>query len=229
MTLNKFYLMIAVAVALVLSACGGNPGADLGDFPAISKIEGDATFTLTAPTSASPGAFSFTSSNPAVAAITANNVSILAVGTTTITATQAASGKWGSASTSAVLTVTARICITPATSQNGVCTAPTMTGNFVAFSALSWMPVSLIKNWADASAFCSTSRINGVNGWRLPNHFELSELQKNIALTNQGWILGKTWSSTAGTTSGSHQTVNLSDDMAGEEADSNSAYVACVK
>lgn len=227
--MNKLFQFAALLFALILSACGGNPAPELGAFPALTKIEGDAPFDLKAPTSDSPAAFSYSSSNPAVATISANSVSIVGVGSSTITATQSASGKWGSASISAVLTVSARSCIAPATSIKGICTAPLLPGNYVAHSGLNWMPASLIKNWADANAFCTSSSINGVSGWRLPNDFELSELAKYASLNSQGWLLGKTWSAKTGTTSGSRKTVNLQDGTAVDEAESNSAYLTCVK
>ena len=73
---------------------------------AISKTFGDASFSLTAPTSASAGAITFTSSDVNVATISGTTVTIVGVGTTTITATQAANGNYNSATTSTTLTVT---------------------------------------------------------------------------------------------------------------------------
>jgi hypothetical protein len=68
------------------------------------------TRVLTPPTSNSSGAFTFTSSNTAVATITVNdgvsNINVIGGGTTTITATQAASGGYASSSVTASLTVT---------------------------------------------------------------------------------------------------------------------------
>lgn len=77
----------------------------LTDFEALTKVYGSAAFTLTEPTSASSGNFSYTSSNTAVATISGNTVTILKPGTTTITATQAASGNYSSGTTTAVLTI----------------------------------------------------------------------------------------------------------------------------
>ena len=68
------------------------------------------TRVLTPPTSNSLGAFAFTSSNTAVATITVNNgvssINVIGAGSTTITATQAASGDYASRSTPVSLTVT---------------------------------------------------------------------------------------------------------------------------
>lgn len=77
----------------------------LGTFANITKTYGDAPFTLVDPTSASTGAFTYTSDNTGVATISGNTVTITGAGTTTITATQAASGIYSSANTTATLTV----------------------------------------------------------------------------------------------------------------------------
>lgn len=81
--------------------------ATLGAFPDITKTTNDAPFTLTAPTSNSAGAFTYTSSNTSVATISGNTVTIVGPGTATITATQAANGLYLQTTTTATLTVTA--------------------------------------------------------------------------------------------------------------------------
>ena len=69
---------------------------------------GSAAPTITAPTSASGGAITYTSGTPATATITsAGVISLVGVGTTTITATQAASGNYVGTSTVITLTVNA--------------------------------------------------------------------------------------------------------------------------
>ena len=70
-----------------------------------TKNYGDAVFTLTAPTSNSIGAFTYTSNNTAVATITGTTVTIVGAGTATITATQAANGNYSSGTATATLTV----------------------------------------------------------------------------------------------------------------------------
>jgi hypothetical protein len=60
---------------------------------------------LTAPTSNSGGAFTYTSSNTAVATISGTTVTIVGTGTSVITATQAANGAYGSGSTTASFVV----------------------------------------------------------------------------------------------------------------------------
>ena len=78
----------------------------LGTFLVPAKEVGDAPFALTPPTSNSPGAFTYTSSNTNVATISGNMVTVVGVGSSTITASQAVSGNYGSASTTATLVVT---------------------------------------------------------------------------------------------------------------------------
>lgn len=75
-------------------------------FTVPAKVVGDASFTLTAPTSNSPGTFSYTSGNTAVATISGSTVTIVGAGTSLITANQAAAGGFTEGSTSATLVVT---------------------------------------------------------------------------------------------------------------------------
>jgi len=77
----------------------------ISGFTVPAKSLGDAPFALTAPTSNSPGAFTYTSSNTSVATISGNTVTIVGVGNSTITANQAASAPFLVGSTTAVLTV----------------------------------------------------------------------------------------------------------------------------
>ena len=76
-----------------------------GTFSAITKNYGDADFTLTAPTSNSSGAITFTSSDTSVATISGSTITIVGAGTATITATQAATSNYTSGSASTTLTV----------------------------------------------------------------------------------------------------------------------------
>ncbi|HET8829939.1 MAG TPA: T9SS type A sorting domain-containing protein [Pelobium sp.] len=77
----------------------------LTNFPNIMKTASDDDFVLTAPTSNSSGAFSYSSSDVNVAAISGNTVSIIGVGTATITATQAATADYQEATIQLTLTV----------------------------------------------------------------------------------------------------------------------------
>ncbi len=77
----------------------------LTGFTIAAKLTTDAAFTLTAPTSPSAGAFTYTSGNTAVATISGNTVTIVGAGTSVITADQAANGAYAAGSTSASLVV----------------------------------------------------------------------------------------------------------------------------
>lgn len=78
----------------------------IGDFNIPAKKMGSSPFEITAPSSNSKGAFSYTSSNTAVATVSGNTITILSVGSTTITATQSAAEGYASATVSTVFEVT---------------------------------------------------------------------------------------------------------------------------
>lgn len=78
----------------------------LTGFSVPAKVVGDAPFTLTPPTSTNnPATFTYNSGNTNVATISGNTVTIVGAGTSVITATQAASGGFSSASVNATLVV----------------------------------------------------------------------------------------------------------------------------
>ena len=79
----------------------------IGTFSAVNKNYGDSAFNLTAPTSNSTGAFSYSISNTSIANVSGSTVTLVGAGITTITAKQAANGAYSAGSTSASLTVSA--------------------------------------------------------------------------------------------------------------------------
>ena len=81
------------------------PAPTFGTFANMDKMVSDGSFSITPPTSNSAGAFSYASSNTNVATISGNTVTIKGLGTTTITATQAANGGYASGTITATLTV----------------------------------------------------------------------------------------------------------------------------
>ncbi len=81
--------------------------AVLSNFNSFTVSVGDSEFIINAPTSNSSGAITYTSSNPAVATFSGTSVYLVGPGTTTITATQAASGSYLGNSISATMTVSA--------------------------------------------------------------------------------------------------------------------------
>ena len=84
-----------------------NPSPTLGTLTVASKVFGSSSFQLNPPTSNSNGTFSYTSSNTGVATISSTMVTVVGVGSSTITATQAATNSYASGSTTATFTVTA--------------------------------------------------------------------------------------------------------------------------
>ena len=95
-----------VTASLVVSAIAPTIGA----LSAPAKNFGDASFNLTAPTSNSGGAFTYTSSAPGVATVTSGGtVTIVGAGTTTITATQAATANYMTGTVTASLVVSAAL------------------------------------------------------------------------------------------------------------------------
>jgi uncharacterized protein YjdB len=78
---------------------------NLSNFVVPTKIIGEEPFSITAPTSNSNGAFTYTSSNPAVATIDGNMVTIVGLGVAAITATQASTANYSNASIPATLRV----------------------------------------------------------------------------------------------------------------------------
>lgn len=74
----------------------------------LQRIVGTPAFDLPAPTSTSPGAFTYTSSNTAVATVSGRTVTIVGPGTTTLTATQAATANYTTGSATTTLQVDAR-------------------------------------------------------------------------------------------------------------------------
>jgi hypothetical protein len=82
------------------------------NFDNVTKLYFDGSYTITAPTSNSTGAFTYTSSDLNVATITGTTVTIVDAGTITITATQAADTNYNSGSITATLTVNSVSVIT---------------------------------------------------------------------------------------------------------------------
>jgi len=225
---KRTLFLTAAAALLVLSACGGH-GVELGNFTVPNKVEGDAPFDLTPPSSKSPGAFTFTSSNPQVATIVGKTVTVHLAGTTTITASQPEVGSYNPTSTSTVLTVTERVCEAPSVRQNGQCVAPATTAGFVTRGEVVWMPASFVLDWAKADAFCKNTSIQGKTGWKLPTQAELKALVDSMQLEGQNWATGDAWTADAGAGSNTHVTVNLASGVAAAPGSDAKAYVSCMR
>lgn len=228
MSLKHLLSLTAAAALLVLSACGGH-GVELGDFTVPNKVEGDAPFELTAPSSKSPGAFTFTSSNPQVASIAGKTVTVHLAGTTTITASQPEVGSYKPTSTSTVLTVTERVCEAPSVRQNGQCVAPATTAGFVTVGETVWMPAENLFTWAKADAFCKNTTIQGKTGWKLPAQADLDALIKSGQLTGQNWATGHAWVAEAGSGNNTHVALDLAGGPSTSFGSEVKAYVTCVR
>ena len=77
----------------------------LSNFSIARRIIGAAPFAIAAPVSVSNGAFTYTSSNPSVATVAGNMITVVGVGSSTITATQASTANFLSATISTTLVV----------------------------------------------------------------------------------------------------------------------------
>lgn len=98
------------------------------------------------------------------------------------------------------------------------------TPEVVAQGGLIWKKIDFIKNWADANAYCNTTTINGLTGWRLPTKAELSAFYNSNVLKGVG---GVTWSSTPDG-SGSYYSISLNSGDVLWGPDRKVNYVACV-
>lgn len=228
-------LLAAAFLALLMVACGGNgEGPELGDFPAITKTLADPAFNLTAPSSRSPGPFTFTSSKPEVATISGATVTITGAGTTTITASQPEVGSYGPTSKSTTLTVTdattpSLTCVAPATPVNARCVATIAPADTVTAASLSWLRANRTDTAPNAAKFCSSTLINGT-AWRQPTAKELTALYNAKNSTVAGWKLGPAWSSDLSTTqSTKHVTVNVDTGAPAEADDTTAASITCVQ
>ena len=125
-----------------------SPPPTITGFANISKIVGAAPFALTAPTSNSTGAFTYTSSNTSVATISGSTVTVLTAGNSIITANQAASASYGSGSIAATLTVS----YSPPTTAAPIPTIPAdrvlslFSNSYTNVAAIDWFP-----NWGQST------------------------------------------------------------------------------
>ncbi len=143
-------------------------------------------YVLVAPTSTSPGSWSYTSSNSAVATVIGNTLTLLDGGEVTVTATQAPTSTWKTATASAVITVTA---LTPTVS-----TIPDISLSINSVSTLEIKdPVSnSTGTWSYSS---SNSAIASIIGRRItaltPGRWEVTSSDESIvgvgaiSLTNE--------------------------------------------
>jgi len=94
-----------VAVTVDVSFTVLQRAPTLSGFTNVSKTFGNAPFALTAPVTDSPGAFSYSSSNSNIASVSGSTVTILTAGLVTITAVQAETTNYTTASRTLTLTI----------------------------------------------------------------------------------------------------------------------------
>ena len=103
----------------------------LSNFSVPTKTVGDSPFQITAPTSNSNGAFTYSSSNTAVATVAGTTITIVGSGSSTITASQAATANYTSKTITATLVVntatTSTFTLTDGTRQTTAATLGTLT------------------------------------------------------------------------------------------------------
>lgn len=118
-------------IKMVSTPFGGSPGPTvyidniyfykpanvptITNFSIPSKAAGANPFNITAPTSNSSGAFSYTSTNTSVATVSGNTITVVGVGTTTIKAVQAANGSYASGTISTTFAVSTGLANIPTT------------------------------------------------------------------------------------------------------------------
>ncbi len=121
-----------------------------GTFTVPAKLVGDSNFTITAPTSNSNGAFTYTSSNTAVATIVSGNqIHIVGAGSSVITASQAASGSLVAGSTTATLNVSYPPMTTDAPTapaRNAWDVISLYSSTYTDLTGINWFP-----NWGQAT------------------------------------------------------------------------------
>ena len=134
------------------------PGAPtLSNFNNVNKIYGNAPYVITPPTSNSSGAFTYESSNTSVATITDATITIVGSGTSTITATQDASGNYQSGTISSTLTVA-----NPTPTYQSISQISKTYGTDVSFSLTSFL--AGVSNSSGAYTFSSTASEISISG-----------------------------------------------------------------
>ena len=161
-----------VAVTNTISVSNGTPQFSGLALPGSSYRADDAPFTVTAATSSnSPGAVTYSSSNTSAATINSASglVTIVGAGTTTITATLAASGFWNGASLTVTLSIGA-LCADGGECRIGdvgpgggkIFLLPSSTGNTTGkfFEAAA-------ADLSSSMAWCDNQSLAGANGYAL--------------------------------------------------------------
>ena len=93
---------------------------------------------------------------------------------------------------------------------------------------LTWMVNNQTMTWSAANTYCEHYAHGGQTGWRLPTKDELKALYDSGTLSDQGWTLLNTWSSTPDNAV-YHYSVDLSNGGVHAYGDTDNDYVTCVR
>ena len=127
------------------------------NFTIPTKVVGAVPFIITAPTSNSSGAFTYTSGNTSVATIVGNTITVVGAGTSIITATQAAAGGYGAGSiaTPFVVTVGSIMIAAPAPTVLGTNVLSLFSDTYINVLGIDWFP-----NWGQSTVVSDTSIVS---------------------------------------------------------------------
>jgi len=142
-TVSKSFGTATVTATLVV-----NPTTTvLSNFPNFTKVIGNPAFAISSPTTKSNGAFTYTSSNPAVATFSGNFITIVGVGFTNITAVQASTANYTSA------TITNTLQVLQPTPQVGLLQIPNKSLDTPVFTIVDpTKPVNNTGTWTYTSS-----------------------------------------------------------------------------
>ena len=108
--LKYFLPLFSLCLLLIVFSCSTEDvkpiPPSIGTFSVPSKRIGSAPFELTTPSSNSAGTFTYTSADTSIATVSGSTVTVVGIGSTTITATQAANAGYDSGTITATFTVT---------------------------------------------------------------------------------------------------------------------------
>ena len=83
------------------------------------------------------------------------------------------------------------------TTGTAVSSASLAVPDYIVSGGLTWMPISFVDNWNNASSYCASYNGQGQSDWRLPTKDELLALADAGTVGGaQGWRVGYTWSDT---------------------------------
>ena len=98
--LKYFLPLFSLCLLLIFFSCSTEDvkpiPPSIGTFSVPSKRIGSAPFELTTPSSNSAGTFTYTSADTSIATVSGSTVTVVGIGSTTITATQAANAGYDS-------------------------------------------------------------------------------------------------------------------------------------